>query len=82
MRDHFRLVPPQHVGAYCLRNKGQRMIIDGIEYEDEPSYTDIKTGKPVYYAKHVPDLLRGAGMGVYAKRGVCYSHFLRSARHS
>ena len=34
-------------------------IIDGIEYETEPSYVDSKTGKPVYHAKNVPEQIRG-----------------------
>ncbi len=34
-------------------------IIDGIEYETEPHPDYLIDGKPVYYAKNVPDLLRG-----------------------
>lgn len=34
-------------------------IIDGIEYETEPHPDYLIDGKPVYYAKNVPELLRG-----------------------
>ena len=34
-------------------------IIDGVEYESEPHPGYEIDGKPVYYAKNVPDLLRG-----------------------
>ena len=34
-------------------------IIGGVEYESEPHPGFEIDGKPVYYAKNVPDLLRG-----------------------
>jgi len=37
------------------------MIIEGAEFEDEPSYLDPETGNPVFYAKDVPEQIRCHG---------------------